>query len=382
MHTLRPFQTQALQALKQNSHVICVAPTGSGKSLIYETEAALPGRRTLLVSPLVALGRQQASRLRNKGVSVNLKMGSDSTKPDPNKDDPKSAVWICSPEFLFSDNRKGALFNRWKPNFLVVDECHCLWEWGDQFRPLFKKLPSLLDSAVFDFKIQKSLWLTASLPPAARSALRSSLPDPIHEIGEFGLPKALHFRTMRVPWLNRPQALIHSILSKKAPGIVFASTKSAVERIARLLATINRRVVIYHSGLSKEERIATELAISQNSIDVVVATSAFGMGMDYPALSWVTLWQAPLSLLSLTQAIGRVGRGNQAGEALVMWDNADFELMNWAARNSERASEDLVKLYEFLNSPSCRCQSLSAYFGTNRSACFADLSCDFCSQFI
>ena len=133
MFTLRPFQKQAIEALKSNSpsaHVICVAPTGSGKSLIYEEVAAMANRKTLLVTPLVALARQQFKKMKERGISVTMAAGGSVEGPPVNK----TGAWIVSPESLQSPRRQAALAS-WQPNFLVLDECHCLWEWGERFRP-------------------------------------------------------------------------------------------------------------------------------------------------------------------------------------------------------------------------------------------------------
>src|SRR5690349_16700484 len=127
MHQLRPFQKRALEALGGpfcDSHVLCIAPTGSGKSLIYEKAASHPTRRTLLITPLVALARQQHQKLLKLGIPVHLGSGGQSQGPPFGK----SGAWIISPEILSFPSKHQALQN-WKPNLLVVDECHCLWEW-------------------------------------------------------------------------------------------------------------------------------------------------------------------------------------------------------------------------------------------------------------
>src|SRR5262249_24821920 len=156
---LRPFQQAALEALVHPGHVLCVAPTGSGKSLIYERAAQKPGRRTLLITPLVALARQQHERLSARATAT-LGAGSGSQGPPPGAE---SGIWLASPESLQSPRSLPAL-RRWRPDFLVVDECHCLWEWGESFRPAFRAIPGLLRELAID----SSLWLTATLPPEAR----------------------------------------------------------------------------------------------------------------------------------------------------------------------------------------------------------------------
>lgn len=362
MLPLRPFQKTALSALNptpptQTAHVLCIAPTGSGKSLIYETAAKQPQRRTLLITPLVALARQQFKKLQDLGIPVTLGAGGSSEGPPPGE----SGAWVISPEILPFPSRKSSL-TYWKPNLLVVDECHCLWEWGDHFRRSFALIPDLLR----EYSIHKSLWLTATLPFAAREKLRTLLPSPPIEIGEFDLPSKLHVYVQRVTWPERASALIQWITAadqRNAAGIIFVSTREATARVARLVSALGKTVVTYHGGLSSEERRNIENQVAQQIPEIIVATSAFGMGMDYPHLSYVVLWQAPTSLLSLVQTIGRVGRhATRTAKALILWDYEDFRLLEWTLQNSENRKAELERLLEYLKTDACRLKGLKAYF--------------------
>ncbi len=268
----------------------------------------------------------------------------------------------------------------WRPDFLVVDECHCLWDWGDGFRPAFGLLPPLIR----DFGIARSLWLTATHPPAARNDLRERLPLNLAEIGGFELPLGLHLSVLRVPWPERAPALERWLHMRREPGIIFVATREATLKVSRIATAQGRKAVPYHAGLSQEERRAVEARLRDGGVEIVVATSAFGMGMDYPELHWALLWQAPLSLLSLAQAIGRVGRGNQEGRAMIFWDPEDFRLIEWAALQSPRRKRELAEMLEFLRQQKCRRAALDDYFRVG----LPDLSkiiekcgkCDFCTS--
>lgn len=373
MLTLRPFQKQAMDAIEtsplKQKHIVCVAPTGSGKSLIYERAAALPHRKTLLITPLVALARQQHEKLIKSGISVSLGAGGHSQGPPSTK----SGAWIISPEILDFPHRLLSL-ERWKPNLLVVDECHCLWEWGESFRPAFARIPELLKN----YTIPQSLWLTATLPFDAREKLREILPPPVTEIGTFDLPKNLQLFIKRVSWKDRAEALVEWISHTQEAGIVFVSTREATLRISRLIESTGKKVLPYHGGMSLEERKNSEALVSHKIPDVIVSTSAFGMGMDYPHLSYVILWQAPTSLLSLVQTIGRVGRNqNKIGKALVFWENEDFRLLEWTVKNSSKRREELSELMKFLHSSECRLAGLKRYFDRSGYSHSCG-SCDIC----
>lgn len=355
---LRPFQLEALNLLggphSKEAHLICVAPTGSGKSLIYERAAAHPQRRTLLLTPLVALARQQFQNLKSLGIPVTLAAGEPVALPPP----AQSGAWILSPEMLQTPHRQRML-KSWKPNFLVVDECHCLWDWGEAFRPAFLQIPQLLK----DYPIEQSLWLTATLPQAARRALREMLPTPCLELGGFALPGTLKIKVQKMSWPDRIQGVLNWVSRQRGGSIIFVGTRADTLRLSRLLKAIGKPVVAYHGGLSVEERKNIEVLVKNQQVDVVIATSAFGMGMNYPHLKSVLLWQSPPSLLALVQTIGRVGRGEGArGEATLFWDAGDFQLLEWMLGKSTRRRQDLIELFEFYHSQQCRRRWLKNYF--------------------
>ncbi len=352
MFELRPFQKQALEELKTPGNVLCIAPTGSGKSLIYERYIQEYRPRSILLTPLVALARQQKRKLEALGLLDEIR--------------------ILSPESLLFSNFVQKL-KAWKPTFLVVDECHCLWEWGEDFRPAFQKIPEIFH----EFSIQKSLWLTATLPGLAKEFLKKSLSSPFKEVGGFELPQSLYLTVQKISWTERTFALLNWIGKHPDSGIVFVSTREETLRISRLLSSQGHAVQPYHAGMSKEERLSIENRVMQQKIKVIVATSAFGMGMDYPHLNWVLLWQAPPSLLALTQCIGRVGRGTRLDYATVFWDEEDFRLLEWMTKDSKRKKRELYNTYLFLKTNACRRKGLTEYFRNAQSENCVSL-CEFC----
>jgi ATP-dependent DNA helicase RecQ len=366
---LRPFQREALDSLREPGHLICIAPTGSGKSLIYETYART--HRVLLVTPLVALARQQHLKLARLKIPVTLAAGPDPMPPPQ----AKTGVWIISPERLahpLSSQRAAA----WKPSLLAVDECHCLWDWGEVFRPSFLQIPRFLKER----SITRSVWLSATLPKLAREELCRELPKPIKEIGEFGLPSTLHLSVQRVPWPKRTDRLLEFVHAQKDAGILFVQTRSTAQRLALLLQATGKRCALYHAGMSSEERRIIEKQIEEHEPEIVIATSAFGMGMDHPHLRWALLWQAPPSLLSLAQSIGRAGRHpHLKSQALIFWDEEDFRLLHWMTQGSARRQQELQDVQKFLIQSTCRTASLRSYFCEHSASSLCD-QCDFCSS--
>ncbi len=374
MFQLRPFQKQALALLEASTfttqHLICVAPTGSGKSLIYESFASQQGRKTLLITPLIALARQQLQKLQKLNIPTFMSAGGNKQFPKAHQ----SGAWIMSPELLQYPSTQISL-SSWQPEFLVVDECHCLWEWGEDFRPAFLKIPDILKLS----SVRKSLWLTATLPPAARTQLRSFFPVPPTEIGEFNLPESIFLEIRRVAPEDRLQALISWIQEQAGSGIIFVSTRDLTLRLCRVFTALGRKTTLYHAGLSVEERLIVEKMIQDQKVELIIATSAFGMGMDYPHLNFIALWQAPTSLLSLVQTIGRVGRSKSTtANALVFWDLDDFLLLEWTTGGSETRRAEFKNLLNFLQAHSCRRAGLRQHFDTDPLLSRCE-KCDICA---
>jgi ATP-dependent DNA helicase RecQ len=303
---LRDFQIQALETLKNPHHLLCIAPTGSGKSRIFDEHLLRSSDRALLITPLKALERQHASRLEQLGISV-----SDRT------DAPGTQVTLMNPErlaLLASTGRQ----SRW--NFLIVDECHTIWEWGRAFRPDFDLVPDWIKP----LGIQRSLWLSATLHAPSLQAIYARLPHPKSLQGAFTLPSTLDLRVIPLNFFERGVALQLWLERHPEPGLIYVNSRRLAERLAHQLTQKGYPSRAYHAGLALEEKLALERALASGAVVRLVCTSAFGMGMDVPQLAWVVLYQAPRTLLALAQAIGRVARNGREGCALVFWSDEDF----------------------------------------------------------
>jgi ATP-dependent DNA helicase RecQ len=301
---LRPFQKQAIDALKQTDHLICIAATGSGKSRIFQEYLKQhPKKNAVLVSPLKALARQHEQQLINYGI-------------------PSSQFHVISPEQIKST--LGSF--RYHPDFLIVDEAHSVWEWGETFRPHFRDVMPW----VKDKKIKKSLWLTATLPPTAKQDIQNHLPENQLILGQFQLPLHLDLDCRRVHSSRRVFELANHIHARKNElGIVFVETRELAEKLKIWIQPLGVNTWVYHAGLSAEDRSVLELKIKQASQGVILATSAFGMGMDIHAIRYCVLFQPPATLLSLVQALGRASRSDLPAMGLVFWHEDDFIGKSW-----------------------------------------------------
>ncbi len=321
---LRSDQLAALHQLRTNDHLIYIAATGSGKSILFQKFIFdHPKTRAVLISPLNALSRQQSERFQFLGIKT-------FDQVFPSSDD--YGVWILSPEKL--NEKVLNQMNHWKPSFLIVDEAHCIWEWGERFRPAYRRILELIKLPF----IQKTLWCSATLTKRSQNSLVNQLSSLKHNkiniLGSFSLPNQLELRVekispeVRLNWLRNMLGLYAD-----QSGMVFCNTRSAAVLLQKYLQNWGIKSFFYHAGLSIEEKLNLEKQLrlqKDSSIPVVVvATSAFGMGMDYSFFKFCILFEPPFSILSLVQAIGRVGRGstqsvNQKSRAHILWHPVDF----------------------------------------------------------
>lgn len=339
---LRPFQREVLDAFEVYPHLLCIAPTGSGKSLIFQTLARKPCVRMVLFSPLVALNRQHAQRLQ----ALQIPTWTQSARPPSGF----SGVWILSPESI-----QHTCARDWRPTHLIVDECHCLWEWGRQFRPAFR--------AVFDWvarvRPQHTLWLTATLSPTARADLSQSLAAAglgrLQVRGGFGLPAKLEIHVRRLPFYQRRSELEHGRAHSRK-RLVFVRSRALAESMTR---GWNGPAWAYHAGLSREERAALEKHFSTVDQGVLFATSAYGMGMDVPTIDSVIFHTPPFSMTELAQGLGRCARGIDARGLSEVWFD-DFDLIHLRRTLPESETEAVARF--LVQTATCRRRALGLYF--------------------
>jgi len=327
---LHPFQTEAIARLRAPSvHLALTAPTGSGKGRILEAIALGTAERILVVTPLVALGRQQRLRFRAIGI-------------------PDGRVRILGPESLLNRARE---IRAWRPTFVAVDEAHCIHEWGERFRPAYDRLLRFLR----ELGCPRSLWMSATFPRALYARIRAEIPGDWRTQGAFALPTRLETRFARVSPVERVERLRDHVSARPEPGLLFVGTRKDVGRYLGVFGD-GRPFLPYHAGMSDEERRGVEALLHRErdgeARTSVVATNAFGMGMDFPQFRWTALAGAPYSLLALMQAMGRVGRAGRAGEAALYWAEEDFRFGGLLLGTGDpRATSALADLRAYLEAP-------------------------------
>jgi len=327
-----------------------------------------------LITPLVSLGRQQLAQFGAWKIPAKIRLGGQKESPPSGR-----GVWILSPESLVLPAVRKEL-QKFAPNFLIVDECHCIWEWGLDFRPSYLEILPWLNTQW----IERGLWLSATLPRVAADQILTQLKEighPVLNQGHFELPKNLRFSLLKVDYARRLEVTLNLIRQFVAtgPGILFSQSRVRTEQWQSLLQKFSLRALVYHAGFSREERLALENQVLQGSAhyDLIVATTAFGLGMDVSHLCWALIDGLPANLLTLCQMLGRVGRSTK-GSGAQIWSPEDFH--QWIAPGEEnsRRIQELNLMKDFLETPGCRVRALQPYFGGNTEILEACGNCDSC----
>jgi ATP-dependent DNA helicase RecQ len=319
----RPAQRQIVDLILAGRNVLAVMPTGSGKSLCFQLPAlALPGL-TLVVSPLIALMKDQVDHLHAAGIPASV---INSTVPrDVQRDRLDQAaqgqikLLYVAPE-RFQNEEFRAAMKRVHVSLFAVDEAHCVSVWGHDFRPDYLRLRKVIQ----ELGRPPVAALTATATPAVRTDILQQLeiPDAEQIISGFDRPN-LYLEVREVSTVNEKIRAIVDLCAWGKTGIVYAGTRKNVEDIHRSLKRNSVDAVAYHAGLSVQERKTVQETFMSGDAGVIVATNAFGMGIDRSDVRFVVHADIPDSLEAYYQEIGRAGRDGQPARGLLLFSYAD-----------------------------------------------------------
>jgi ATP-dependent DNA helicase RecQ len=324
---LRPEQESAMVAILEGRDALVALPTGFGKSLIYQVPAMILERPTIVVSPLIALMADQERALKSRSVPVvvlhsRLRLTERRAALDQLEGSGRLIV-LTTPETLESPVT-APCFERARPALLCVDEAHCISEWGHDFRPSYLRLGAARERLGNPL----ALALAATATPRVRGdiAERLRLRDPIVLIAP-AHRENLRLTVEIMPGPAKFGAAGRRIRTLRRPGIIYCATTAAVDQLAGALQRARIPVVRYHGKMRAIDRTAAQRRFMRPARRLImVATSAFGMGIDKPNIRYIVHYQAPGSLEQYVQEIGRAGRDGRLSHCILLFDAADLDI--------------------------------------------------------
>jgi ATP-dependent DNA helicase RecQ len=331
--SLRPGQLAAMRAIMKRRDALVVLPTGAGKSAVYQVPAALLAGPTVVISPLLALQQDQLAAL-NSGDRPRLRAVRISSAETPAQQESalreiregQARFLFTTPEQLSNPDRL-AQVKALRPALVAVDEAHCISAWGHDFRPDYLSLGHLIRG----LGRPPVVALTATASPPVRDDIisRLGLNDP--KLVVSGLDRGnlflevAHCATEDYRW----RRLVALLRSDERPGIIYVPTRRAAEELAERLTGAGFEAKFYHGGMAGGAREELHEEFLADKVPVMVATSAFGMGIDKPNIRWVAHMALPDSPDSYLQEIGRAGRDGEPARALLLWRAEDVGLQRF-----------------------------------------------------
>ena len=379
----RPGQEAIISAVLGGEDVLAVMPTGSGKSLCYQLPAIVGGGLTLVVSPLIALMRDQVAQMRALGVPAAAL--NSSNEPDENRRTTEALrsrtlrLLYAAPERLARSDTT-ALLREAGCTTVAIDEAHCVSQWGHDFRPEYLALGGLREAV----GARQTVAFTATADAATRTDVAAQLfpGEPRLFIGGFDRP---NLRLAIRPKAGGKKQVAEFVQQHKGEaGIIYCSSRARTEDFATALAGAGVNALPYHAGLDKSVRDANQDTFVRDDAVVIVATVAFGMGIDKPDVRFVCHADLPKNIESYYQEIGRAGRDGLPADTLTLYGQEDIRLRRMQIDDSQAGDEQKRVEFQRLNAllslceaPRCRRQTLLAYFGETTEPCG---NCDLCAD--
>jgi ATP-dependent DNA helicase RecQ len=379
---LRPLQREAMTAALEGRDSLVVLPTGGGKSLCYQAPALLSERLTVVVSPLISLMKDQVDRLLARGVPaafINSSLeSSDRSRVQAGIARGEYKLIFVAPE-RFAAGGFDRVLRMGKVGAFAIDEAHCISHWGHDFRVDYREMGRLKkefpDASVHAF--------TATATPRVRDDIleQLGLENPEVLVGDFFRPN-LHYRCVKRG--DAEEDVIEEVRRRPGQaGIIYCIRRADVDELASILRHEKIKAAPYHAGMDDEDRTRTQDRFAAGEIDVVVATVAFGMGIDRSDIRYVLHAAMPKSLEHYQQETGRAGRDGKPADCVLFYSGQDFQLWHSIISKNETTDLDaklkmLSEMYHFATSARCRHRRLVEYFGQSwpRAKCDA---CDVCT---
>ena len=379
--SFRKGQEEAINAALNGQDALVVMATGNGKSLCYQIPALCFDGLTLVISPLISLMKDQVDQLQANGIEADFLNSSQTLQQQQQVQNKlisgQLKLLYVSPEKVMT-NGFFQLISYTKVSFIAIDEAHCISQWGHDFRPEYTQLGGLKSS----FPDAPIMALTATADYATRQDILThlKLQNPLQYIGSFDRPNIRY--TLEEKFKPMEQLTRFVLAQKGKSGIIYCNSRSKVERIAESLRSKGVPAAAYHAGMETAQRERVQQDFQRDNVQVVVATIAFGMGINKSNVRFVAHFDLPRSIESYYQETGRAGRDDLPAEAVLFYEPADYawlqKMLLEKPETPQRQIEQhkLEAIGEFAESQTCRRLVLLNYFGEHRQT--PCNNCDIC----
>ena len=365
-------QLEIIKSLMDGNDCFVIMPTGGGKSMCYQLPALMSEGTAIIISPLIALMKNQVDAIRNysteSGVAHFLNSSLSKSEINTVREDllnGKTKLLYVAPESLTKEENVD-FFKAINISFYAIDEAHCISEWGHDFRPEYRRIRNIIDSIGAKVPV---IALTATATPKVQNDIQKNLGMDKAKvfISSFNRPNLYY--EIREKTKNIDKEIVKFIKDNPGKsGIIYCLSRKKVEDFANFLQVNKIRALPYHAGLDSKTRVENQDAFLMEKCDVIVATIAFGMGIDKPDVRFVIHYDMPKSLEGYYQETGRAGRDEGEGKCIAFYDYKDLYKLEKFSTKKAVAEQEIVKqlLAEtsaYAESTSCRRKHLLHYFG-------------------